>query len=358
MSKFIQLHLLTSYPPANLNRDDLGRPKTAVMGGRQRLRVSSQCLKRTWRESTLFKEALSGHIGIRTKEMGPEIVERLVKGGRTENQALAAAKEITEEFGDREGSKEKQKKANHHRHSQLVHYSPEERKAIHDLIEKLIEEERDTRDDEIELLRNKDHKAVDVGMFGRMMANTPKYNTEAAVQVAHALSVHEAEVEDDFFTAVDDLNVRRDDSGAAHMGVKEFGAGLFYLYVCIDRDLLADNLQSDENLIRKALRAITECATRLAPSGMQNSFGSRAYANYVLAEKGDQQPRSLSVAYLNPVTEGGYLDAAIQKLEATRDKMDACYGACADDRYVLNVHAGEGNLDELLNFVATTGSHA
>lgn len=357
MSKFVQLHLLTSYPPANLNRDDLGRPKTAVMGGRQRLRVSSQCLKRTWRDSALFKEALSGHIGTRTKEKGPEIVERLVKGGRTQNQARDAAHAIADVFGDLEGRTKSDQKENDAQHSQLVHYSPEEEKAIDDLVEKLINEECAPKDEELELLRS-NHKAADIGMFGRMMASDPKYNTEAAVQVAHALSVHEADVEDDFFTAVDDLNARRDDAGAAHIGVKEFGAGLFYLYVCIDRDLLEENLQSDGDLAQKALRALTECAVKLAPSGMQNSFGSRAYANYVLAEKGDQQPRSLSVAYLDPVTDGGYLGPAIEKLEATRKKMDDCYGACADKHYTMNAHVGKGTLDDLLDFVAANGSHA
>jgi CRISPR system Cascade subunit CasC len=357
MPKFIQLHLLTSYPPANLNRDDLGRPKTAEMGGRQRLRISSQCLKRTWRDSTLFEEALAGHIGTRTKEMGPQIVERLMEGDRTENQARDAAHAIADVFGDLEGRTKSKQKDKDCQHSQLVHYSPEEQNAIDDLVETLIDEQRAPEDHELELLRN-DHKTADIGMFGRMMASDPEYNTEAAVQVAHALSVHEADVEDDFFTAVDDLNTRRADAGAAHMGEKEFGAGLFYLYVCIDRDLLENNLQEDANLTSKALRALTECTVTLAPSGMQNSFGSRAYANYALAEKGDQQPRSLSVAYLDPVADGDYLDAAIDKLEATRDKMDACYGDCADARYAMNTRAGDGTLDELLDFVAANGSDA
>ena len=70
MNRFIQLHLLTSYPPSNLNRDDLGRPKTAIMGGVNRLRISSQSLKRAWRTSDVFKEKLSNNIGTRTKEMG------------------------------------------------------------------------------------------------------------------------------------------------------------------------------------------------------------------------------------------------------------------------------------------------
>ena len=75
MSRFIQLHLLTAYPPANLNRDDQGSPKTAKMGGYDRLRVSSQCLKRTWRTSDIFKHAMADHIGTRTKEMGLKIYE-------------------------------------------------------------------------------------------------------------------------------------------------------------------------------------------------------------------------------------------------------------------------------------------
>ena len=94
MSTFVQLHLLTSYPPACLNRDDLNRPKTAVMGGVQRLRVSSQSLKRAWRTSDVFKEALSGHIGTRTKEMGLRVYERLKEAGVAEKLAKEWAQKI------------------------------------------------------------------------------------------------------------------------------------------------------------------------------------------------------------------------------------------------------------------------
>ena len=77
MERFVQIHLLTSYPPANLNRDDLGRPKTAVMGGVPRLRISSQSLKRAWRTSDVFEQALENHIGTRTKSMGRDIYKKL-----------------------------------------------------------------------------------------------------------------------------------------------------------------------------------------------------------------------------------------------------------------------------------------
>ena len=81
MSEFIQIHMLASYPPSNLNRDDLGRPKTATVGGTQRIRVSSQSLKRSWRTSEAFSDALKGAIGIRTRDRGVQIKQALVEGG-------------------------------------------------------------------------------------------------------------------------------------------------------------------------------------------------------------------------------------------------------------------------------------
>ncbi len=346
MARFVQLHLLTSYPPANLNRDDLGRPKTAVMGGANRLRISSQCLKRHWRVSDLFKEALGQFTGKRTKRLGPDIIERLIAGDRTENQAYKAAKKIAGEFGDIETKKKD------YLHKQIVHYTPAELEAVDNLVNTLIEEQRDLEDGDLELLKE-EHNAVDVALFGRMLASTPKYNVEAAAQVAHSLTVHEATVEDDFFTAVDDLNDGQEDSGSAHMGVKEFGAGLFYTYICVDTKQLRDNLKDDE-LADRALKALVEAAAKVAPSGMQNSFGSRAYANVILAEKGDQQPRSLSVAFLDPVEGGehGVLADATKKLVQTRDNMNRAYGECSDDHYVLNAAIGEGTFAELQDFLA------
>lgn len=348
MSRFLQLHLLTSYPPANLNRDDLGRPKTAVMGGKNRLRISSQSLKRHWRISDLFKESLGEHVGTRTKRLGPDIYDRLVEGGRTEKQAEKSTKAIAEKFGTVEGKGKK------FLHKQVVHYSPAELRAVDQLADTLIEEGREPEKEDLDLLR-KDHSTVDIAMFGRMLASDPGYNMEAAVQVAHALSVHEAAVEDDFFTAVDDLNRGETDSGSAHMGVTEFGTGLFYLYVCIDREQLLRNLQGNQELAERAVQALVEAAAKVAPSGKQNSFASRARANYILAEAGDEQPRSLSVAFLKPVeareSDEGMLVAAVNRIEKERAKMDRAYGPCAEKTYVMNIPAEEGNFHELLSFL-------
>lgn len=348
MNRFLQLHLLTSYPPANLNRDDLGRPKTAVMGGALRLRVSSQSLKRAWRTSELFESALGHHVGTRTKEMGRRIHQQLLDGGVPDKQAKEWAQGIAGIFG-------KLKKAGKDdpladlEIEQLAHFSPEEQQAIGALVAKLIDSKQAPDGDDLKLLRHK-HSAADIALFGRMLASNPSFNTEAAAQVAHAISVHKVQIEDDFFTAVDDLNEGIEDVGAGHMGETEFGSGVFYLYVCIDRALLLENLNNDADLYRRTLAALVECAATIAPTGKQNSFASRARASYVLAEKGDQQPRSLSVAFLKPVTGDDILNSAIQALKDKSDKMDAVYGPCAESRYTMNAETGEGTLQELLEF--------
>ena len=91
MSRFLQLHLLTFFPPANLNRDDTGRPKTAMVGGATRLRLSSQALKRAWRTSEVFEVALADHMGQRTQRLGEDVLAHLKAGGMAEDKALAAA---------------------------------------------------------------------------------------------------------------------------------------------------------------------------------------------------------------------------------------------------------------------------
>ena len=377
MSEFIQLHSLTSYPPSNLNRDDLGRPKTAVMGGSQRLRVSSQSLKRAWRESDIFKEALSGHIGIRTKEMGVHIYKALTTGCSledaidnsaeannkfspiSESKAKKYATEIAGVFGKVKPVKKNKDDKDKETESdplvglkleQLTHFSQDEIMLIGSLLEKISESGDEPTKDDLMLLR-KEHTAVDIAMFGRMLASSPMYNTEAAVQVSHAITVHKVAVEDDYFTAVDDLNNGDDNSGAAHIGELEFASGLFYNYVCINCTLLADNLGGDKELVNKALRSLVEAVAKVAPTGKQNSFASRAYASYIMAEKGTQQPRSLSVAFLKALNGKDLLDESISALRDTNEKMEKVYGECSGSNCEMNAHTGEGSLSDILDFV-------
>ncbi len=354
MSRFIQLHLLTAYPPANLNRDDQGSPKTAKMGGYDRLRVSSQCLKRTWRTSDLFENAMANHLGKRTKLLGREVYNQLVAGGVKDKDAKEWTKLIAGVFGKFKKAEDNNPLAELEI-EQLVHVGPAERSAIQALTEQLIVEQRAPEKDDLNLLRA-NQQAVDIALFGRMLASSPAFNIEAACQVAHAITVHPVVIEDDYFTAVDDLNNGLEDTGAAHIGETRFAAGLFYAYICINKELLIKNLDGNEALANQAIRALTEAAVKVAPEGKQNSFASRAYASYVLAEKGDQQPRSLSVAFLKPVDKqhDDYAAQAITALTAQRTSFDEVYGDCADTRYELNALPSQhqGKLSELLEFVS------
>lgn len=362
MTDFIQLHILVSYPPSNLNRDDLGRPKTAVMGGTQRLRISSQSLKRAWRTSDVFSTNSVGNLGIRTKDMGSAILKSLQSGIRLsavingdlqekasfkpvdEKKAKLWARQIAEVFG-------KLKKGDDTVEiEQLAHFCPEELLAIEKLIEKIATTGKDPDDNDKKLVMNS-RTAIDIAMFGRMLASSPEFNTEAAVQVAHAITVHEVAVEDDYFTAVDDLNNGEENVGAGHLGETEFASGLFYIYICIDKTLLEKNLGGNKDLAKNAIKALAEAATKVAPTGKQNSFASRAYASYLLIEKGSQQPRSLSVAYLGAIRDSkDLLGSAIKSLKDTREKIDSVYGKCWDTDKEINAYAGSGSLKEILEF--------
>jgi CRISPR system Cascade subunit CasC len=352
MARFIQLHALTAYPPANLNRDDTGRPKTALVGNALRLRISSQSLKRAWRTSDAFESAMTGHMGTRTKLLGVEVFKALIEGGIAEKPAREWTRAIAGQFGKLKADK----KSDSHEDlqiEQLANLSPSERNAVDALARTCAARKSEPTPEELKLL-SRPRAAVDIAMFGRMLADAPAFNMEAAVQVAHAITVHKAAVEDDYFSAVDDLNQGLQDKGAAHIGERGYGAGLFYLYVCIDRELLQGNLGDDAALTAQALEALLHSITQVAPTGMQNSFGSRAHASYLLAEKGNQQPRSLVQAFLAPVKPYGERDMmslAVDALVLRRDNFDKVYGRCADEHRHFDVEKGEGSLAEVVAFV-------
>jgi CRISPR system Cascade subunit CasC len=354
MASFLQLHILTSYPPSNLNRDDMGSPKSAIVGGTNRTRIASQSLKRAWRTSDVFAHAVAAK-GIRTKELGSQIVyPKLLAAGVDEKLALKVATSIAGVFGKNKSDKKDAKDALNI--EQIAFISPEELAAIDALIDKVAEEKAEPSAKELELLR-KSTSAADLALFGRMLASKPEFNIEAAAQVAHAFTVHAAQAQDDFFTAVDDLSSGREDAGASHLGEREFSAGLYYVYICINADLLRENLTvaGDANvaqeLSRRAMRGLTEAALTIAPRGMQNSFASRARASYALAEIGSAQPRSLSVAFLKAIKGEDFLQQAITALTTIQTNMDTVYGSCADKRYTLDTTKPEGSLQDILTFV-------
>lgn len=358
MTTFVQLHLLTVYSASNLNRDDSGRPKTVTFGGSERLRISSQSLKRAWRTSPVFRDRLSESMGTRTQRLGDLVAERLAAGGMEGDKAAKLARAIAECFGKLEDDKEKP-----HRIKQLAFVTPGELKRAYDLADKAVAADKAGKEVEptAEKLLLKSDTAVDVAMFGRMLADNPDFNWEAAVQVAHALTTHAAPVEDDYYVAVDDLRDPSEPEGAgtAFIGVQEFGAGVFYLYLCIDTALLLKNLGGDDGLARDAVKALVESATTVAPRGKQASFASRARASFALAEVGQQQPRSLAAAFIRPVLPsdagGDILAGSVKRLRTFGAALDQVYGPGAEGKAEFVVLPGsevEGSLKAVCEFCA------
>lgn len=327
-ARFLQLHLLTFYPPANLNRDDTGRPKSAVIGGEPRLRVSSQALKRAWRTSDVFAGKLGDHRGERTQRLGAVIETHLLDKGTPAAEARSIAREVASAFGKVKGEKDD----NPTYTEQLAFVSPEERGAALAVAEARVAKSKDAVDRKelaLALLRKTD-TAADIAMFGRMLADSPDFNREAAVAVAHAFTTHRVVVEDDYYTAVDDLKRPSEDAGAGFIDEAGFGAGVFYLYLCVDRDLLSRNLGSDAALARTAIEALVEAAAKVGPSGKRASYASYARTSFLLAEKGDAAPRTLAAAFVKPIgAEHGvndYLGASVRALRKARDGFARAYG--------------------------------
>jgi CRISPR system Cascade subunit CasC len=197
-------------------------------------------------------------------------------------------------------------------------------------------------------------------MFGRMLAGEEKYNLadfnrEAAVQVGHAITTHRALAEDDYYTAMDDLKTRVEDAGADMIGEIGFGSGVYYLYVCVNCDLLMKNLSGDAELAAKGLEALAEAMATATPSGKQNSFAHHPRAQYLRAERGPQQPRDLTGAFFKPVTPGAEQDlllSSIAELEAMAGRIDHSYGQCWSAEEIMNVPKGLGSLAAVKRFAA------
>ena len=348
MSSFLQLHYLTIYPLSNPNRDDLGRPKTAIYGGAPRLRISSQALKRAARLSPAMKSGLESHLGDRTQRIGESVREALAAAA-SEDQVTEIATKVADIFGklDTEAAKK-----GFIRTRQLAFISPEERSAAIELARKALAGEAlpELKQLKKQVLRTADG-AADLAMFGRMLADDPDFNREAAVQVSHALTTHRAQVEDDYYTAVDDLKTPDEDSGAGFVGEAGFGSGVFYTYACVNIDLLAQNLSGDRELASRAARALAEAMATATPSGKRNSFAHQTRAGYIRAEEGDAQPRSLAGAFFKPVDGEDLMAASIAALETMVDRLDAAYGDCCEASEIMNVAAGQGTLKAICEFV-------
>ena len=348
MTTFLQFHLLTTYPPSNPNRDDQGRPKQATLGGAPRLRLSSQSLKRALRESPAFQQGLEGHLGTRTKRLGVELQAELAESGVAEGRAREVAIAVANLFSKLEPPKrgETQQPVA----TTLAFVSPDEWGFARDLARKMLDGDAlpDGKALKKLVFRHADG-AVDIAMFGRMLADDPDFNREAAVQVGHAITTHRALAEEDWYSAVDDLNKREDGLGAGHLGEHGFGSGVYYLYACANVDLLIENLAGDRALAAKALEALARALATATPRGKQNSHAHHPRAHLIRVERGHQQPRDLTGAFFKPIRDADLEGASVASLRKLADDLDRAYGPGCDAW--LEMRVGEdGTLDEIARF--------
>jgi CRISPR system Cascade subunit CasC len=320
MIKNIGIHVLTAYPPSNPNRDEDGSPKTAIVAGVTRQRISSQCIKRAWRLSDIMAEF--DH-STRTRSIGCEAEAILLKNGIEEEPARQWATAIANTFGS-------VSKKNPPENSEMVTFGKEELAAVAALAETLSAEKRAPTKKELDALQKKT-VAVDVALFGRMRAAAKLYNVDASVYVSHPLTTGRVKIENDYWTAVDDLKNGNDetDAGAGGMGDVEFGAGTFYAYIQVNAEALAKNLGGENAtpesraMANKVILKLVEAIANVSPSGHKTTFGNEVRASFVRIEIGATSGNLFCKAYEEPVTG---TTKAIEALKVAADKEAQAFG--------------------------------
>ncbi len=335
---YVAIHIIQSVPPANINRDDSGSPKSTVYGGVRRARVSSQSWKRATREA--FKGLLPPEaIGTRTKDIAKLVAEEIRKqdGGVDYVTAVSLAEGVLKACGFKlSAPKAKDGEEPAPEQSGYLMF------LSHVQVEKLAAAAlaaRQTEDSaayykkiKVKTLVDQDH-SVDIALFGRMVADAPDLGVDAACQVAHALGVHALHPEFDYFTAVDDLQ-KDDESGAGMIGTIEYNASTYYRYAVINVDLLRENL-GHEAATREAIAAFVEAFTTSMPTGKRNTFANGTLPSAVVVAVGEGQPSNLSEAFEVPVKDSarGYVEPAA---EALRDYATDLFNAWGRPAVVLS----------------------
>ena len=310
----IEIHAIQNHSPANLNRDDLGAPKTCFFGGVLRSRISSQCLKRSIRMSDGFRQLLGG---TRTRKLAEKISEKVI--GKPAAKKRAA--KILEKCGIKPRGEDDAG-------SDMIVYTTQE--AIVQMA-KLLQDGEGKKDEELAeefgKLISESTSVPDMALSGRMLETGVLKDTtvEAALQVAHAISTHEARPEVDYFVAADD--VPGDDAGAALVGEAMFGAACFYKYFSIDFETLKQNLKGNQELAAHTVGAFIRGAALSNPTGKQNSFAAHNPPDGILVEIRNN-PLSYANAFARPAAQGqrDIVSQSIAQLGQYAHDIDTGYG--------------------------------
>ena len=329
---FIDIHILQTVPPSNINRDDTGSPKTARFGGVKRARVSSQAWKKATRD--LFSDVLEENkIGQRTlyaADLIAGFVAELLPDADSDQAATAAANALSATGVKVEGKATKY----------LLFVSPGQAKALAELAVHSIETgeaiDKKAAKEILDVKKRPALNAVDIAMFGRMVADAPDLNVDASVQVAHAIGIGEMEPEFDYFTAMDDRSPE-DTAGAAMIETTEFTSATMYRYANIDVFHLCENLGSARAAC-KGVEAFLRAFTMSMPTGKQNSFANRTLPAAVVIQLRNTQPVSLVNAYEKPVearSGKSQVEIGCERLAAQEKAIDAAFGTTPLKTFVI-----------------------
>lgn len=363
--RFLQIHTLQSYPAALLNRDDSGLAKRLPFGGVTRTRISSQCLKRHWRvaDDEWALRRLDVPMGVRSRETVTRCIVAPLQAAGT------YAPEIVEAIGEalqkgvygKEGTEKAKRQplllgwpevAYLRSKAEEVAQACTEAKDATAKIEELFKKESKANLSAMMHAKGTLQAGLEAALFGRMVTSDPAANTDAAIHVAHAFTVHAEESESDYFSVCEDLHEEDDDAGAAHINETELDSGLYYGYVVVDVPALVSNLEgcpatdwngpgTSRELPAKVVEHLCHLIAKVSPGAKLGSTAPYAYARLTLVEAGSRQPRSLANAFREPVRwgrSGVGTAAALERLDGEIGALDACYG-CAETRRFAAVEA-------------------
>lgn len=325
----IEFHILQSFPVTCLNRDDVGAPKTAIVGGVPRARVSSQAWKRPVR---LAMQEFGAKLGMRTKHIAQIIAKACSEEGADEEKALACGEAIASFLSK----------------DTLLFFTENEAKAF---AKYALEHEFDAKklkDKEVHKVAKKALNpavdGIDIALFGRMVAQASDLNIEAAASFSHAISTHKVANEVEFFTAVDDVQ-NEGDSGSAHMGSLEFNSATYYRYVSLDLGQLYQTLEGQN--LPEAIEAFVKALYVAVPTARQTTMSGASFWDYakVLVRKGQR----LQASFDAPVKAKGegYLHPSIASLNATLAQKEQTAGSLFGK--LAEIELPPTNVDDLIS---------
>ncbi len=356
---FLQLHTLTGYSATLLNRDDVGRAKRLPFGGHSRIRVSSQCLKRHWRRATgeWSLSDLGKGSSIRSRRIFSEtIADRLREEHRLSDEAILTvlnpirARILGESVKARTARKGKKREESISREAfvkelstdQIIVLGRPEVDFIVGLAARLVKDgegdikkavakefkEKATRSN----LAQVANAGLDACLFGRMVTSDILARCDAAVHVAHSFTVHAEDAEPDYFSALDDILAERGELGSGHINTSELTSGLFYGYVVVDLRKLVSNVSNDAELSAEVVRRLIRLIATVSPGAKLGATAPYACAEFVLAEIGSHQPRTLANAFMKPVRKVSVQAEAVAAIGSYLTRYDQMYGRFEERR--------------------------